>query len=105
MELNQTEANVQQSQIELVKNSFKKVEAIADAAAALFYGRLFELDPSLRALFKGDLKKQGRLLMQMIATAVRGLDRIDDTPDPSRWRRARRSPSAAAPAPADTTSP
>jgi hemoglobin-like flavoprotein len=69
---------MQQSQIELVKRSFKKVEAIADAAAELFYGRLFELDPGLRPLFKGDLKKQGRLLMQMIATAVRGLDRLDD---------------------------
>ena len=44
-------------------------------AAALFYRRLFELDPTLRPLFKGDLKEQGRKLMDMLRMAVKGLDR------------------------------
>jgi len=62
----------------LVKESFDKVLPIADVAAELFYGRLFELDPSLRQLFHGDMKEQGRKLMTMIRVAVANLDRLDD---------------------------
>jgi hemoglobin-like flavoprotein len=61
-------------QIELVKASFAEVAPIQEAAAALFYGRLFELDPNLRPLFKSDLKDQGRKLMSMLAGAVAGLE-------------------------------
>lgn len=60
-------------QIEIVQASFDKVAPIAEAAAGLFYARLFELDPQLKHLFKGDMKRQGMMLMSMIATAVRGL--------------------------------
>jgi hemoglobin-like flavoprotein len=62
----------------LVQSTFAKVAPIADAAAAMFYARLFELDPSLRPLFTTDLAEQGRKLMQMIAVAVNGLDRLDE---------------------------
>jgi hemoglobin-like flavoprotein len=58
----------------LVQESFKKVVPIREAAAELFYGRLFETDPTLKKLFKGDMKEQGRKLMGMIGTAVAGLD-------------------------------
>ncbi|HEX8903504.1 MAG TPA: globin family protein [Longimicrobiaceae bacterium] len=61
----------------LVQESWTQVEPIADAAAELFYGRLFELDPSLRPMFRGDMREQGKKLMQMITVAVRGLDRLD----------------------------
>ncbi len=64
-------------QIRLVRESFEKVLPIADAAAALFYGRLFDLDPALEPLFKGDIAEQGRKLMQMLAVAVKGLDRLE----------------------------
>jgi hemoglobin-like flavoprotein len=62
----------------LVQTTFAKVAPIADEAAALFYGRLFELDPSLRPMFTTDLKEQGRKLMRMIGMAVNGLDRLDE---------------------------
>jgi hemoglobin-like flavoprotein len=65
------------SDIALVKDSFRQVLPIADQAAALFYARLFELDPQLRHLFRGDMVEQGRELMAMIATAVASLERID----------------------------
>ncbi len=65
------------SQVALVRDSFAKVVPITDTAASLFYGRLFELDPALKPLFKGDMAAQGRLLMQMIATAVNALDRLE----------------------------
>lgn len=64
-------------QIEMVQGSWKKVLPIADTAAELFYGKLFSLDPSLKPLFKGDIKEQGRKLMGMIGTAVNGLTRLD----------------------------
>lgn len=61
----------------LVQTSFEKVVPIADTAAALFYGKLFELDPSLKPLFHGDMKEQGRKLMNMIGLAVKGLNDLD----------------------------
>ncbi len=64
-------------QIKLVQESFQKLAPIADAAAALFYGRLFDLDPSLEALFKGDMAEQGRKLMQMLGVVVKSLDRLE----------------------------
>ncbi len=64
-------------QIALVQTSFAKVAPIADTAAALFYARLFELDPSLRLLFPSDLTEQGRKLMTMLRVVVTGLSRLD----------------------------
>src|SRR5579871_4998558 len=61
----------------LVQASFAQVAPIADQAGALFYDRLFQLDPSLRSLFHGDVREQSRKLMQMLAVAVRGLDDLD----------------------------
>lgn len=66
------------TQVALVQESWKKVLPIRDQAAQLFYGKLFELDPSLRALFHGDIGEQGRKLMSMIGTAVVGLGRPDE---------------------------
>jgi hemoglobin-like flavoprotein len=66
-----------QAQIALVQNSFAIVAPIADDAAALFYRRLFEIDPTLKAMFKGDMAEQRRKLMQMLSAAVKGLNRID----------------------------
>lgn len=65
------------AEIALVKNSFRQVVPIADQAAALFYARLFELDPSLRRLFRGDMTEQGRKLLAMIAAAVAALEKLD----------------------------
>lgn len=65
-------------QKQLVQDSFQKVAPIADRAAALFYARLFELDPSLRGLFKSNLNEQGKKLMQTLGVAVRGLNDIED---------------------------
>jgi hemoglobin-like flavoprotein len=61
----------------LVRESFAKIAPIAPQAAAMFYGHLFELDPSLRPLFKGDMAEQGRKLMAMIGTAVANLNKLD----------------------------
>jgi hemoglobin-like flavoprotein len=61
----------------LVQQSFEHVVPIADLAAALFYKRLFELDPGLRSLFPGEMQEQRRKLMVMLGVAVRGLDHLE----------------------------
>lgn len=63
--------------IELVQGTFKEVVPIADKAAEIFYDKLFEMDPGLKPLFKGDMKEQGKKLMTMIGTAVNGLSNLD----------------------------
>lgn len=64
-------------QIALVRETFAQVVPIRDQAAALFYGRLFELEPDVRPLFRADLAVQGQKLMASIAMVVRELDRLD----------------------------
>jgi len=66
------------TQKRLVQETFATIAPIADDAAALFYRRLFDIDPSLRRMFKDDMSEQRKRLMQMIAVAVRGLDRLDE---------------------------
>ena len=56
--------------VDILQESWNKVEPIAPQAAELFYQNLFFADPSLKALFKGDMEAQGRKLMQMIGLAV-----------------------------------
>jgi nitric oxide dioxygenase len=62
------------AQVSEVQTSFARVAPIADQAAELFYGRLFEIAPEVRPLFKADLKGQGRKLMGTLAVVVKGLD-------------------------------
>jgi hemoglobin-like flavoprotein len=54
-------------QIAAVQSTFEKVHPLSDTTAEMFYNRLFELDPSVQSLFKGDMKEQGRKLMYMIS--------------------------------------
>lgn len=64
-------------QIGLIKVSWDNVLPIADKAAELFYGKLFELDPEVKKLFKTDLSEQGKKLMTMIDTVVKSLDNLE----------------------------
>ncbi|PWJ42870.1 globin family protein [Sediminitomix flava] len=68
------EGPISTKQKELVQSTFAIVAPIADKAAEIFYNKLFELDPALRPLFKGDMSEQGNKLMTMLAAAVKGLD-------------------------------
>lgn len=65
-------------QIAHVQNTFKMVLPIKETAAKLFYDRLFALDPDLRSMFKGDMAEQGRKLMEVLATAVGNLEKLDE---------------------------
>ena len=60
-------------QVSLVQRTFAHIRPHAATAAALFYTRLFTLDPSLRWLFTGNMQQQGAMLMRMLALAIEGL--------------------------------
>ena len=61
----------------LVQESFARVQPMTEAVAAHFYRRLFEIDPLLRHMFRGGIEEQGRKLMQVLAFAVQGLERLE----------------------------
>lgn len=65
----------------LVQETFAVIAPIADDAAALFYRRLFELDPSLQRMFRGDMAEQRRA-----AARARRLVRRRRSRGPSRAR-------------------
>jgi hemoglobin-like flavoprotein len=64
-------------QIKLVQDSFAKVAPISEKAAELFYGRLFEIAPQVRAMFPDDMTEQRKKLMATLAIVVNGLNNLD----------------------------
>jgi hemoglobin-like flavoprotein len=64
-------------QIELIQQSFTKVAPISVKAAALFYGRLFEIAPEVKPLFRTDMAEQGRKLMATLTVVVGGLANLE----------------------------
>src|ERR1700704_2781636 len=65
------------TQIKLVQDSFAKVAPISEQAAVLFYDRLFEVAPSVRAMFPDDMKEQRKKLMATLAVVVGGLSNLE----------------------------
>jgi len=63
--------------IRAVQTTWVKVLPIKDTASRLFYEKLFEIDPSLIALFGSDMRQQGEKLMQVIDAVVNGLSRLE----------------------------
>lgn len=68
---------ISQADIDLVQHSFMTIEPISMVVGRTFYERLFETNPDLQKLFTGDMEAQGEQLMDMIGTAVAGLDDLD----------------------------
>ena len=64
-------------QIKLVQDSFAKVAPISEKAAELFYGRLFEIAPQVRAMFPDDMTEQRKKLMATLAVVVGGLTNLE----------------------------
>ena len=64
-------------QIKLVQDSFAKVVPIADHAAVIFYDRLFEVAPTVKAMFPADMTEQRKKLMGTLAVVVNGLSNLN----------------------------
>jgi nitric oxide dioxygenase len=60
--------------VALVQASFEQVRPILEPAALMFYERLFELDPSLRSLFRSSREAQAQKLAQALTVVVKGLE-------------------------------
>jgi hemoglobin-like flavoprotein len=60
-----------------VRESFPEVKELAGPLSLLFYGRLFEQHPALRAMFHGDIAQQGLKLMDMLTAVVDNVDELD----------------------------
>ena len=65
------------AQIKLVQESFAKVAPISEQAAVIFYDRLFELAPQVRAMFPNDMTEQRKKLMATLAVVVNGLTNLE----------------------------
>jgi len=80
-ELNQRTANKEAEmtpdQVTLVQQSFSKVAPISDQAAVIFYDRLFEIAPQVKAMFPSDLTEQCKKLMATLAVVVNGLSNLE----------------------------
>jgi hemoglobin-like flavoprotein len=64
-------------QVQLVQQSFAKVAPISEQAATIFYDRLFEVAPSVRAMFPDDMTEQRKKLMATLAVVVGGLSNLE----------------------------
>jgi hemoglobin-like flavoprotein len=64
------------AQVKLVQDSFAKVVPISEQAAVLFYDRLFEVAPSVKAMFPADMREQRKKLMGTLAVVVNGLSNL-----------------------------
>jgi nitric oxide dioxygenase len=65
------------AQIKLVQESFAKVAPISEPAAVIFYDRLFEVAPQVRAMFPNDMTEQRKKLMATLAVVVNGLTNLE----------------------------
>lgn len=69
--------SISKEDIDLVQHSFMRIEPLSMVVGRTFYERLFETNPEIKPLFKGDMESQGERLMDMIGTAVAGLDDLE----------------------------
>ena len=59
---------------QIVSESFPLIKEIAIPVSLLFYGRLFDVDQSLRQLFRIDIKEQSKKLIAMLDAIVESID-------------------------------
>jgi hemoglobin-like flavoprotein len=64
-------------QKDLVRTTFAELEQQGPELTDLFYGRLFEIDPALRELFRVGIPEQGRKFMDMMRSVVDHLEPLD----------------------------
>ena len=59
---------------QIVSETFPLIREIAIPVSLLFYGRLFDVEPSLRQLFKIDMKQQSKKFVAMLEAIVESVD-------------------------------
>ena len=69
---------VNPAQVRLIRDSFPGITALSGPIAMLFYGRLFDLAPEVRPMFRQDIAVQGRKLMDMLTALVANLNQFEE---------------------------
>jgi hemoglobin-like flavoprotein len=69
---------VEPDTILLVQSSFSHVAQRGEEFGVGFYANLFEAHPEFRTLFRNDMTAQTKMLMFILRSAVRGLNRMED---------------------------
>ncbi len=64
-------------QTRLIRESYPNIREVAGPLMQLFYGRLFQIAPSVRPMFRNDIGIQARKFSDMLDTLVEGLDDFD----------------------------
>ena len=68
-----------QQEKDLIRSSYAAIAGLKEQAGQIFYARLFELDPSLRAMFhRAPIETQAAKLMQVFDWVVERLDRVPE---------------------------
>ena len=63
-------------QVWLVRSSFQAMTPQRNRLAGIFFAQLFVREPSLRSVFRGDLRAHGVALFDGVASIVDSLDRL-----------------------------
>ena len=66
------------AELKMVRDSYAEIEAQGERAAAVFYQRVFALNPALRGLFHGDMREQGRKLIATLGLISTAADKLDE---------------------------
>ena len=62
------------AQIDLIRESFRRLQPDVETASGLLYERLFEIAPELRAMFRSDMAEQGMQFMSTLGVILQHLD-------------------------------
>ena len=65
-----------EDQVKLVQQTFAEVAPTSEQAAVIFYDRLFEVAPGVKAMFPSDMTEQRTKLMGTLAVVVNGLSNL-----------------------------
>ena len=76
-EADDSEPPLNESQIDLIQSTWKMILPVKEQTAELFYRKLFQIDPSTKPLFKGDMKAQGDKLITSLNLVVSSLKNLD----------------------------
>ena len=67
---------MRKERVDLVQATLTQLMPKSKETAAVFYAKFFELAPSTKPLFTGDMKQQGQKFMSTLSYAIHGLSRL-----------------------------
>lgn len=66
-----------QSEKQMIRDSYEQIRTYQESVFMLFYGRMFQLDPSIKPMFKNDMREQSKKLVDTLDILVGSLDGLE----------------------------